>query len=99
MLSSGKIILTCFVVDNLPAQGNVVNQEVQTETPEADMAHTAKMAAWNEAILAYEDALSDFRRVQAAASDGDATECAVDEAREEVDAARFRFDDAERSLN
>jgi|HubBroStandDraft_5_1064220.scaffolds.fasta_scaffold371574_1 hypothetical protein len=63
------------------------------------MDYTAKLARFNEAILAYEDALADYRRAKKAAGDGEVSLAVVEEAREEVLAAHARFGEADRALN
>ena len=60
---------------------------------------TAKLARFNASILSYENALADYRRTRRLAAEGEISLAVVEEAREDVDAARVRFEAADRALN
>lgn len=61
--------------------------------------YAQKLADFDAAILAYEDVLADYRRAQKRSGDGNCSVQQVEEAQEEVAAARMTFDAAERALN
>lgn len=63
------------------------------------MEYTNKLIAFDNAIQAYEDALSDYRRAQKLSGDGECSIQHVEEAKEEVVAARTKFEAAELALN
>lgn len=63
------------------------------------MSYSQKLSAFNNAIQDYEDTLADYRRAQKSFGDGEGSLQYLEEAREEVVAARVRFEAAERALH
>jgi hypothetical protein len=69
------------------------------EKRQISQSYVEKVEAFDDASREYEGALALYREMRVAAADGEATLDAVEEAKEEVMAARAEFDAAELALN